>query len=50
MSLLIKEIVEDVQYIAEDVLNEEGEKTGAKNLIKSGKYHRSLIQQKKLSE
>lgn len=36
MSLLIKEIVEDVQYIAEDVLNEEGEKTGAKNYFIEG--------------
>jgi hypothetical protein len=36
MSLLIKEIVEDVQYIAEDVLNEEGEKTGNKNYFIEG--------------
>ena len=36
MSLLIKEIVEDVQYIAEDVLNEEGEKTGKKNYFIEG--------------
>lgn len=33
MSLLIKEIVEDVQYISEDVLNEEGEKTGKNYFI-----------------
>lgn len=36
MSLLIKEIVEDVQYISEDVLNEAGEKTGAKNYFIEG--------------
>jgi len=36
MSLLIKEIVEDVQYIAEDVLNEEGEATGKKNYFIEG--------------
>ena len=36
MSLLIKEIVEDVQYIKEDVLNEEGEKTGARNYFVEG--------------
>jgi len=33
MSLLIKEIVEDVQYISEDILNEEGEKTGKNYFI-----------------
>ena len=36
MSLLIKEIVEDVQYIAEDVLNEAGEATGKKNYFIEG--------------
>jgi len=36
MSLLIKEIVEDVQYLREDVLNEEGEKTGKKNYFVEG--------------
>ena len=33
MSLLIKEIVEDVQYISEDILNEAGEKTGQNYFI-----------------
>ena len=33
MSLLFKEIVEDVQYISEDILNEEGEKTGKNYFI-----------------
>ncbi len=33
MYLLIKEIVEDVQYISEDILNEEGEKTGKNYFI-----------------
>ena len=33
MSLLIKEIVEAVQYISEDILNEEGEKTGKNYFI-----------------
>ena len=33
MSLLIKEIVEYVQYISEDILNEEGEKTGKNYFI-----------------
>jgi len=33
MSLLIKEIVEDVHYISEDILNEEGEKTGKNYFI-----------------
>ena len=33
MSLLIKEIVEDVQYISEDIINEEGEKTGKNYFI-----------------
>ena len=36
MSLLIKEIVEDVQYISEDILNEDGEKTGGKNYFIEG--------------
>jgi hypothetical protein len=36
MSLLIKEIVEDVQYLREDILNEEGEKTGKKNYFVEG--------------
>ena len=36
MSLLIKEIVEDVQYISEDVLNEAGEATGKKNYFIEG--------------
>jgi hypothetical protein len=36
VSLLIKEIVEDVQYIAEDVLNEAGEATGKKNYFIEG--------------
>jgi hypothetical protein len=36
MSLLIKEINEEVQYITEDVLNEEGEKTGKKNYFIEG--------------
>jgi hypothetical protein len=33
MSLLIKEIVEDVQYIAEDILDEEGNKQGKNYFI-----------------
>ena len=33
MSLLIKELVEDVQYISEDILNEAGEKTGKNYFI-----------------
>ena len=33
MTLLIKEIVEDVQYLKEDILNEEGEKTGKNYFI-----------------
>ena len=36
MSLLIKEINEEVNYICEDVLNEEGEKTGKKNYFIEG--------------
>ena len=36
MTLLIKEIVEDVQYISEDILNEDGEKTGGKNYFIEG--------------
>lgn len=36
MTLLIKEIVEDVQYIKEDILNEEGEKTGKNNYFIEG--------------
>ena len=36
MSILIKEIVEDVQYIKEDLLNEQGEKTGKKNYFVEG--------------
>tara|TARA_B110000977_G_scaffold113066_1_gene146408 strand:- start:1802 stop:2500 length:699 start_codon:yes stop_codon:yes gene_type:complete len=36
MTLLIKEIVEDVQYIQEDILNEAGEKTGSKNYFIEG--------------
>ena len=36
MSLLIKEIVEEVQYISEDVLNEAGEATGKKNYFIEG--------------
>jgi len=36
MSLLIKEIVEDVKYIAEDVLNEAGEATGKKDYFIEG--------------
>lgn len=36
MSLLIKEIVEEVQYISEDVLDEEGQKTGKKNYFIEG--------------
>lgn len=33
MSLLIKEIVEEVQYISEDILDEEGNKTGKNYFI-----------------
>jgi|TARA_R110000782_G_scaffold121442_1_gene212501 hypothetical protein len=36
MTLLIKEIVEDVQYIQEDILNEAGETTGDKNYFIEG--------------
>ena len=36
MTLLIKEIVEDVQYIQEDILNEAGEATGSKNYFIEG--------------
>lgn len=36
MSLLIKEIVEDVQCISEDVFNEAGEATGKKNYFIEG--------------
>lgn len=36
MSLLIKEIVEEVQYIQEEVLDEEGNKTGKKNYFIEG--------------
>lgn len=36
MTLLIKEIVEDVQLISEDVLNEAGEATGSKNYFIEG--------------
>lgn len=36
MSMLIKEIIEDVQYISEEVLDEQGNSTGKKNYFVEG--------------